>query len=188
MAMPAPAARSDWTAEEINALPDDGNRYEVVDGELLVSPAPTNEHQEAVVELLVRMRAYVIAASMQILVAPSAVRFSSRREVQPDLLVLPLVDGKRARSFHDIGRLELAVEILSPSTARADRYEKRALYQSERVSEYWIIDLASRLVERWRPTDTAPDVLLESLTWLPSDDVAPLVIDLVDYFRWVHGE
>ena len=118
MAMPAPAARTDWTAEEINTLPDDGNRYEVVDGELLVSPAPTNEHQEAVVELLVRMRAYVIAASMQILVAPSAVRFSSRREVQPDLLVLPLVDGKRARSFREVGRLELAVEILSPSTAR----------------------------------------------------------------------
>ena len=188
MAMPAPAARTDWTAEEINTLPDDGNRYEVVDGELLVSPAPTNEHQEAVVELLVRMRAYVIAASMQILVAPSAVRFSSRREVQPDLLVLPLVNGKRARSFREVGRLELAVEILSPSTARADRYEKRELYQSERVPEYWIIDLASRLVERWRPTDTAPDVFLESLTWLPRDDVAPLVIDLVDYFRWVHGE
>ena len=133
------------------------------------------------------MRAYVIAASMQILVAPSAVRFSPRREVQPDLLVRPLVNGKRARSFREVARLELAVEILSPSTTRADRYQKRELYQSEQVPEYWIIDLASRLVERWRPDDTAPEELLESLSWQPRAEMAPLVIDLVEYFRVVHG-
>ena len=188
MAMPAPAARSDWTAEELDALPDDGNRYEVVDGELLVTPAPSNGHQEAVGELFVRMRPYVIAASMQVLVAPSAVRFSPRREVQPDLLVLPLVNGKRAQSFRGVGRLELAVEILSPSTARVDRYVKRELYQSEGVPEYWVVDVASRLVERWRPNDRAPEVVVDTLTWQPRADVAPLVIDLADYFRWVHGE
>ncbi len=188
MAMPAPAARSDWTADELDALPDDGNRYEVVDGELLVTPAPSYDHQEAVGELFARMRPYVIAASMQLLVAPAAVRFSLRREVQPDLLVLALVDGKRARSFREVGRLELAVEILSPSTARVDRYAKRELYQSEAVREYWVVDVASRLVERWRPNDKAPEVLVDTLSWQPRADVAPLVIDLADYFRWVHGE
>lgn len=188
MSMPAPAARTDWTVDEVHALPDDGNRYEVVDGELLVTPAPSFSHQDAVLQLAIRMQAYADAVSLHLLIAPAAVTFSPRREVQPDLLVLPLVDGRRARTFAEVGHLVLAVEILSPYTARADRYVKRPLYQSEGVPECWIVDVASRLFERWRPGDEEPEVLLETLAWQPRDDVAPLVIDLVEYFRRVHGE
>ena len=188
MAMPISSARTDWTVEEINALPDDGNRYEVVDGELLVTPAPSDTHQAVVLELALCLSAYVKAFSMQLLIAPSAVTFSSLREVQPDLLVRPLLNGRPARRFADVGRLELAVEVLSPSTTRADRYVKRRLYLSEQVPEYWIVDAAARLAERWRPNDQEPEVLLESLEWRPRPDVEPLVIDLVTLFQTVHGD
>lgn len=187
MVMPAPAARTDWTVEEMHALPDDGNRYEVVDGELLVTPAPSFTHQDAIAELYLLLKPYADAASLHVLFAPAAVTFSPRREVQPDLLVLPLVDRRRARTFAEAGRLVLAVETLSPSTARADRYTKRRLYQSENVPEYWIVDVASRLFERWRPNDDEPEVLHETLAWQPCDDLVPLVIDLAAYFRRVHG-
>ena len=188
MAMPALTARSDWTVEEINALPDDGNRYEVVDGELFVTPAPSYAHQGVVGELFYRLRGYVESVSLHVLTAPAAATFSPRREVQPDLLVLPLVDGRPPRAFADVGRLVLAVEVLSPSTTRADRYVKRRLYSSEGVPEYWIVDIASQLVERWRPDDEEPEVLFETLTWQPRDDVAPLVIDLPGLSRQVHRE
>ena len=61
----------------------------------------------------------------------------------------------------------LAVEVLSPSTARADRTVKRRLYQRAGVPEYWIVDLEARLVERWRPADERPEVLTDTLTWRP---------------------
>lgn len=185
MAMPAP--HTEWTVEMVHALPDDGNRYEVIDGELLVTPAPSCRHQGAAFELAVLLKSYAEAVGLQVLVAPVAVTFSQRREVQPDVLVLPLVDGRRVERFEDVGRLELAVEVLSPSTARVDRYTKRMLYQSQGVSEYWIVDGASRLVERWRPNDTMPEVLLSALTWQPSAEHAPLTIDLEAYFGTVFG-
>lgn len=192
MAMPAPVlpdtSRRDWTVEEVHALPDDGNRYEVIDGELFVTPAPSEVHQDAVVELLVRVKPYADALKLHVFIAPTAVTFSARREVQPDLLVLPTLDGQRARAFRDVRRLALAVEVLSPSTTRADRYVKRRIFSSEGVPEYWIVDPAMRLVERWRPGDEEPEVLLDTLVWQPMGGAAPLMIDLREYFRAAHGE
>lgn len=192
MAMPAPVlpdtTRRDWIVEEVNALPDDGNRYEVIDGELFVTPAPSEMHQDAVGELYLQLRAYADPLNLHVFFAPTAVTFSARREVQPDLLVLPTLDGARARAFRDVRRLALAVEVLSPSTTRADRYVKRRVFASEGVPEYWIVDPAMRLIERWRPGDEEPEVLLDALAWQPASDVAPLMIDLRAYFRAVHGE
>ena len=81
----------------------------------------------------------------------------------------------------------LAVEVLSPSTARRDRREKRRLYQRF-ADEYWIVDLDARLVERWRPGDVRPEVLDETLSWQPAGAVEPLVVDLAAYFREAWGE
>lgn len=192
MAMPAPAplypdtSRRDWTADELALLPDDGQRYEVVDGELLVTPAPTDRHQFAIGELYERVKPYASACGFDCLFAPSDVRFSARREVQPDLLVRPRrPDGSRAERFSEVGRLLLAVEVLSPSTARADRHVKRRMYQQEGVPDYWIVDTGERFFERWRPGDELPEILTELLSWQPRDDAAPLVIDLPAYFRAV---
>lgn len=132
-------------------LPDDGNRYEVIDGKLFVTPAPSELHQDAVGELYLRLRAYADPLHLHVFFAHTAVTFSARREVQSDLLVLPSRDGQRVRVFRDVRKLALAVEVLSPSTVRTDRYIKRRLFASEGVPKNWIVDTAMRLIERWRP-------------------------------------
>ena len=194
MAMPAlppllpDRSRRDWTVDEVRALPDDGNRYEVIDGELFVTPAPSWLHQQAAMEFLFLVRPYAHRCALDCYIAPAEVAFSPRRSVEPDLFVVPRMDGRRATHFEEVQRLVLAVEVISPSSARADRYRKRHLYQSEDVPEYWIVDPDARFVERWRPGDDAPEILVESLAWTPQEDVEPLVIDLAALFRRVHGE
>ena len=194
MAMPASPpllpdrSRRDWTVDEVRALPDDGNRYEVIDGELFVTPAPSWLHQQAAMEFLFLVRPYAHRCALDCYIAPAEVAFSPRRSVEPDLFVVPRMDGRRATHFEEVQRLVLAVEVISPSSARADRYRKRHLYQSEDVPEYWIVDPDARFVERWRPADDAPEIVVESLAWAPQEDVEPLVIDVAALFRRVHGE
>ena len=132
---------------------------------------------------------YAIPLDLDPLFAPTAVRFSQRREVQPDLLVAPApTDRKVLRQMKSLGTLILAVEILSPGSTRTDRYEKRRLYQDESVPDYWIVDTDSRAIERWTPGATMPDVLTSTLEWQPLPLHAPLVIDVVQYFRDVFEE
>jgi len=177
-------SRTEWTVEMLNALPDDGQRYEVIDGELFVTPAPAFVHQWAVDELAWLLGPYVKAVGLTLLTAPAAVTFSKVREVQPDLLVIPrLPNGRRASRFEDVGVLLLAVEVLSPSSLRTDRREKRWLYQRERVAEYWIVDTDERGIERWTPDATEPEVLRSSLSWQPVIAHEPLVVDVEEYFR-----
>ena len=78
--------------------------------------------------------------------------------------------------------LRLAVEVLSPSSARYDRVDKRPRYQEERVEELWLIDPESELVERWRPDDERPEVLAQTLVWQPAGSEASVSIDLVTLF------
>lgn len=178
-----------WSAERVRALPDDGNRYEVVDGELLVTPAPSRLHQRASRQLFLRLHAYLEAARAgEVMYAPADVEFGHDSMVEPDLFVVPLVDGRAPRSWQDVGHLLLAVEILSPSSARADRVVKRRLYQREGVPEYWIVDTDARLVERWRPGEQRPELLAERLDWRPDPAHAALGIELGPYFAEVHGE
>jgi len=184
-----PAAPPDyWTVERLHQLPDDGQRYEIIDGELHVSPAPSFRHQGAVLDLVRVLLPYCDTLGLCLLFAPAAVTWSPRTEVQPDILVMPMVGGRRPERFEDVGRLELAVEVLSPSTRQWDRFTKRREYQRRGVPEYWIVDLDSRYVERWRPQDEEPDVRRDSLTWHPVEGAAPLALDLVTYFRTVCGD
>lgn len=175
-----PTPQKEWTLEEVHALPDDGNRYELVDGELLVSPSPTLLHQRVVLRLAQALAGFVeTLGGHELFIAPAAVTFSRRRELQPDLFVLPLVDGVReAERFEDVGRLMLAVEVLSPSTARNDRYRKRSVYLEEGVPEYWVVDPGSRLIECWRPGDAEPEVAVDVLTWQPVRAHAALEVNL----------
>jgi Uma2 family endonuclease len=116
------------------------------------------------------------------LVSPADIEFDDHTLVQPDLFVAPLIDGRRPRGWNEIRFLLLAVEVLSPSTARADRQIKRRRYQRHGVGEYWIVDLDARLVERWRPGDERPEILTERLAWQPIAGAPPLEIDLPQFF------
>ena len=173
----------------VRALPDDGNRYEVVDGILLVSPSPSWPHQRAVAELWAKLNAYLRSnRAGAAYLAPADVEFNPRRMVEPDAFVVPLVDGRVPMHFDAVRSLLLAIEVLSPSTARSDRHIKRRLYQSEGVGEYWIVDLEARSVERWRPADERPEILDVRIAWQPTGAPTSLEIDLVRYFADVFDE
>ena len=184
--MSMPLLARNWTVERVHALPDDGNRYEVIDGELFVTPAPRWRHQDAVSELHALIREYLKRERVgHSLFAPADVIFSPRRLVQPDLFVVPLVDGHKPDAFVDVGRLLLAVEVLSPSTARADRVAKRTLFRHEGVPEYWIVDLDARAFERYTPNDDRPEIHVDRVVWQPAGASSPLVVDVTAYFAMV---
>jgi Uma2 family endonuclease len=92
------------------------------------------------------------------------------------------VKGPFPRVWSPLGTVRLAVEVLSPTTARIDRGRKRLLYQREGVPEYWIVDIDAQIVERWRPGDQRPEVLTERIEWRPSETADALVVDVAALF------
>jgi Uma2 family endonuclease len=125
----------DFLADDLDQLPDDGNRYELVDGLLLVSPAPKERHQRALIELVVLLRIHA-PAGLRVYVAPLDVRLSERVQVQPDLLVVE--DGPPRDKLDRLPLL--CVELLSPGTRRHDLVLKRRAYERAGVAAYWIVD------------------------------------------------
>jgi Uma2 family endonuclease len=184
-----PVHHTEWTVEMVRALPEDGNRYEVIDGELFVTPAPSVMHQRAVLELALLLAPYVRTHRIgEVLISPAdVIVYGPRKFVQPDLFVVPLVDDAPMRVWSDVGRLLLAVEVLSPSTRLTDRGPKQKLYTEKAVPEYWIVDVDARAIERRRPDDAPVELLTESLEWRPSPDSPPVTVDLPGYFDRVFG-
>ena len=91
-------------------------------------------------------------------------------------LLLPLTEPMQ------VGDLLLAIEVLSPTTARTDRQKKRRLYQTETVGEYWIVDADAQLIERWRPGDDRPEIVGDRIHWRCAGAAEPLSIDLPEFF------
>ncbi|HKG93624.1 MAG TPA: Uma2 family endonuclease [Gemmatimonadaceae bacterium] len=168
-----------WLPEDLDALPDDGNRYEVIDGELLVTPAPSFDHQDVALALIARLSPYVRRHALgRAIIAPADVQLDRRARVQPDVFVAVDEARKRPRRSADVRHLRLAAEVVSPSSARSDRGKKRRLYQRWRADEYWIVDVDARLVERWRPEDERPEVVSGAIEWRPEPAPESLRIDL----------
>ncbi len=189
MAMPA-TQRHRWTADEVRALPQEmGKRFECVDGELLVSPGPRLPHQSAVFLFSRVLDDYCRRAQGigSVFNGPGELELDRNTLVQPDVFVLPLVEGRRARSQEEAGHPLLLVEVLSPGTARYDRVIKRERYQRYGV-EYWIADLDARLVEQWTPESSRPEMLTASITWHPQGAERALTIDLQALFAEALGD
>ena len=177
-----------WTREMVLALPDDGNRYELFDGHLLVTPAPKPRHEAAVMVLLERLIEYLKGSPVgHAHVSPAALTLGEDQYAQPDLYVMPGPRGPAPERWEDIGLPILVVEVLSPSTAWGDRQVKRRKYQRLGIPEYWIVDLDARLVERWRPADSRPEILTDVLAWQPSPERAPFRVELAEYFDGILG-
>ena len=167
----------------LEALPQDDQRYEIIEGDLLVTPAPSRSHQRAVGLLLTLLHAYLRAwHDVEVLTSPSAIRCGDRTLVQPDVFVLPIERGRAAMEWPALSALLLAIEVLSPETARADRHEKRWLYQRERVAVYWVVDPVSQVVERWRPGEGRPEILTHSVEWRPRGTDGSLIVNLTELF------
>jgi len=177
------AAPNYYTADMVRALPDDGNRYEVVFGELLVTPAPRPWHQVLVTRLAAALDAYLRVEPVGVpLVSPADISWGIGILVQPDLFVLPLEDA-RTGQWPAMRHLLLAVEVLSPSSTRADRFTKRRLYQEQRVPVYWAVDGDERWVEVWVPDAELPIVERERLAWHPQPAARPFALELEELFR-----
>ena len=181
-----------WTVRDVRQLIADAPlatpRYELVAGELLVTPSPNAVHQSAVGLLLAALDSY--ARKNRIGVAdtsPFDVELEAETLVQPDVFVTSLPEARRLRNEMPARELLVAAEVISPSSARHDRVTKRALYQRH-VSEYWVIDLNARLVERWLPNDDRPEIIVDTLVSRPEGTSEPFTLDLPGYFADVYLE
>lgn len=143
---PPPGGR--WSIADYERLPDDGQRYELLDGELRMTPAPGTTHQA--ISLRIAHHLYTLlemSGTGRVFAAPIDVELGPATIVQPDIVVV-LPDGRATITEQRIiGPPDLVVEIVSPGTASYDRREKRDSYGLAGVREYWIVDPASRTVE-----------------------------------------
>lgn len=187
MGMPEPAPT--WTADLVRALPDDGRRYELVSGQLVVTPAPRGLHQIVLKALFERIAPWLRETGAgHVLWSPADIFLDEDEILQPDLFVYRTATGRALRDWSDITELLLVVEISSPSTTRYDRTLKRLRYQRAGVPEYWVVDTDARLVERWRPADERPEILTDEMTWHPPGAVSGIELDLRALFEEVTGE
>jgi len=172
-----------YSAAMVRALPDDGNRHEVVHGELLVTPAPRAWHQEIVLRLVEALRAYLREETVgHLFASPADISWAPDTLVQPDVFVVPLAEA-RTLDWRQVRTLLLVVEVLSPSSARADRFTKRRRYQEAGVPLYWVVDGDARTVEVWTPTTEFPHIERERLHWSPAGAARPFTLELEGLFR-----
>ncbi len=154
------------TNADLEAMPDDGNRYEVIDGELFVSSSPSFLHQTVLLNIAAAFLDYLRAHPIGRIVPGVGVIFDDYNGVIPDLVFATkermsktLIGGR----FH--AAPDIAIEVLSPGSSdeRRDRHVKRSLYASRGVTEYWIVDPENRSVEVHRRDEAGEMVLEKSL-------------------------
>ena len=185
-----PAIQRRWTAADVRALMREDRawpRYEVIDGELFVTPSPRSAHYFACSELVKLLDAYLDREPVGVTaLSPADIELRPENITQPDVFVIPrdttLVGD--TLEWSDVKSLLLAAEVLSPSSLRTDRLEKRVFYLKNGVEEYWIVDLDAQVFERWLPGQAAPALLRKEIVWAPRGR-DPLVIDLPAYFARV---
>ena len=183
--MGMPASITSWTVEMLDALDDDGQRYELVDGELFVTPAPSDIHQLVASAFAARLHPYIRPTSLaRVLQSPADVRKPDRKRnrVQPDVFVVRLTDGKRPAYPYNLSDLLLAIEVESSGNPELDYRVKRALYLSNGIPEYWVVNPIAQIVSRFRSVDDPGEVFSQRITWRPAGMDGPLVIDLPELF------
>lgn len=170
-----------WTYEDYVDFPEDGKRYEIVDGEVHVTPAANTRHQDIVLHVAVRLYQHVDRhGGGRVFVAPYDVVLSQTDVVEPDVVFVADTDAHRITAANLQGPPTLAVEVLSDP--RHDRVRKRRLYAAFGVSEYWIVDPDGERVEVYRledgqyPTPT----LFEAGATLSTDLLPGLTVDVAE--------
>lgn len=145
--VPGPEQGS-WTYEDYVALSDDGQRFEIVSGVLVMAPAPDGPHQDAVLRIAHYLLVYVEFAGLgKVRIAPFDVQLSSKNVFQPDVFVVLNAHLSRMQAKKMIGAPDLVVEVASPSTAFVDRVTKHEKYAEAGVQEYWIVNSEAGTVQ-----------------------------------------
>lgn len=174
-----------WTLEELHSLPDDGNKYELIHGDLFVTPAPTDEHEMIAARVTRILDPYVAMQALGHVLRPRSVirivRGEDVTEVEPDLMVRR-ANRDAAGDWAKAPLPILVVEIGSPSTWRRDRQFKRDLYVELDIPEYWIIDPDRRELTIVRPDHTSV-VVRDMMEWSPKGTDVPLRFHLDRIWR-----
>jgi Uma2 family endonuclease len=179
--MVMPLHMPQFAVDDLESFPSDGNRYELLDGFLLVTPAPEFPHQFVTSRLVQLLGAYLNPVGRGIVLGPGAVELRPKTHLEPDVLVLP-APTRGQKNWSDFSSWWLAIEVLSRSSRMYDRNIKRDAYLALGVAEVWLVDrdakevLVSRLGE---PVDVPHG---ERLTWAPAGMDAPLDLDLDEVF------
>ncbi len=146
-----------FTRGDLDALPDDGRRHELIDGALVMTPAPAPRHQIVQMRVIRRLLAS-LPEDLELLAAPVDVVLADDTVVQPDLVIAP----RSAFTSRDLPTTPLlVVEILSPSSRRFDRWTKRSVYEAAGCPSYWIIDPAGPSMTVWELREGAYVVAVE---------------------------
>jgi Uma2 family endonuclease len=172
-----------WTLAQLHRLPEDGNKYELVRGELFVTPPPGDEHETILAKLNEALVPYVRLHGLGHVYRPYAVMRFEGSEVEPDLMVRSAHPDRRGNDS-DWTRAPipiLVVEVLSGTTRRRDLNQKKSLYLDAGVAEYWVVDPEARTVV---VVDRASmRVETESIVWSPAPAGTALTLQLADVFE-----
>ena len=179
--MAMPMARR-YTIADLADCPEDGQKFELIRGELIVSPAPSVRHQIIVTRLAHLLAGYLEPLGLldTFFAVAADICWDDESLVQPDLLVTRPEDISGA--WTTVKRLRLAVEVISPSSRRRDRLDKRTLYQEHDVETYWTVDAEAQMVERWHPADARPELISDRLLWRVHPEAPEMTIDLAHLF------
>jgi len=173
-----------YTPADLLDLPQDGNKYEVVHGELLVTPAPRELHQRIVGRLMLDLGNYLRAHRVAEVYPGGDVPWGDESLVIPDIVVMDR-ESARTGEWKQMAAPLLVVEVLSRSTTRQDRFTKRRLYQEIGVPLYWLVDPDAQSAEVWTPESQFPATEHEEIRWHPAGADEPLVIRLAELYREV---
>ena len=174
-----------WTYSEYARFPDDGNRYEVIDGEVLVTPAPSPRHQDVLGSLFIVLGQYVQRNRLGKVFPDIDLLFVSGQFLRPDLLFVP----KDARQGITDSGMELTpglvVEVLSPTSSSIDRVKKPRRYGDFGVPEYWVVDPEEQVVWVWRFAAGKKEAerITDRITWQPAGASEPFALELSELFR-----
>ena len=157
-----------YTVDDLERFPQDGNRYELLDGMLIVTPAPRHVHQWIAMEIALRLAGQT--RNIARVAGPGVVTRPPRTQMEPDLLVYP---ARFRPTLHwlDVTEHWLAVEVLSRSSRFYDREFKRDAYLQLGVQQVWLVDIDDRSVDVWR-SRTDHEVVRDVVRWpVPATDV-----------------
>jgi len=154
--IPGPG-QGNWTYDYYATLPEDGHRYEIVDGVLLdMTPAPGIPHQNAVLQFSYYLIIHVKNAAMgKVFLSPVDVELTPKKVFQPDIAVVLNARLDRVITSHIVGAPDLLIEVASPRTVKHDHTTKRKAYALAGVTEYWLVDPILETVEVLSLRDSA---------------------------------
>lgn len=145
--VPGPV-QGDWTYDQYVDLPDDGKRYEIANGVLLLAPSATGAHQDTVGEVYFHLRSHVKLPGLGVVSRdPMVVELSAKDVFQPDIVVVMNNHLDRVQEKRVVGAPDLVVEVATPGTVAFDRLTKYDTYEDTGVPEYWIVNLERQTVE-----------------------------------------